>query len=49
MGKKVAIVGTIWVLTIALTACVMTPILLSWMEPSVTGLVETLSALGRGG
>jgi len=26
-----------------------TPLLLSWMEPSVTGLVETLSALGRGG
>lgn len=29
--QKVAIVGTIWVLTIALTACVMTPILLSWV------------------
>ncbi|NPT53052.1 efflux RND transporter permease subunit [Paraburkholderia elongata] len=30
--QKVAIVGTIWVLTIALTACVMTPILLSWVR-----------------
>jgi len=26
-----------------------TPLLLSWMEPSVTGLVESLAGLGRGG
>lgn len=30
--QKVAVVGTIWVLTIALSACVMTPILLSWVR-----------------
>ncbi|TCG02383.1 RND transporter [Paraburkholderia strydomiana] len=30
--QKVAIVGTVWVLTIAITACLMTPILLSWVR-----------------
>lgn len=30
--QKVAVVGTIWVFTIALTACVMTPVFLSWVR-----------------
>jgi len=30
--QKVAVIGTIWVLTIALSACVMTPVLLSWIQ-----------------
>ncbi len=34
--QKVAIIGTIWVLTIALSACIITPILLSWLEKSKT-------------
>ncbi len=29
--QKVSIIGTVWVSTIALTACVLTPILLSWV------------------
>lgn len=28
---KVALIGTVWVLTIAISACVLTPLLLSWM------------------
>lgn len=30
--QKVAVIGTIWVLTIALSACVLTPVLLSWLK-----------------
>ncbi|EON91764.1 transporter [Marinobacter lipolyticus SM19] len=30
--EKVAVIGTIWVLTIILTACVLTPVLLSWIK-----------------
>ncbi|MFM0027295.1 efflux RND transporter permease subunit [Paraburkholderia madseniana] len=30
--QKVAVIGTIWVLTIAVSACVMTPVLLSWLK-----------------
>lgn len=30
--QKVALIGTIWVLTIALSACIMTPVLLSWLQ-----------------
>lgn len=30
--QKVALVGTLWVLTIAVSACVMTPVLLSWLN-----------------
>jgi len=30
--QKVAIIGTIWVMTIALSACIMTPVLLSWVR-----------------
>lgn len=29
---KVSIIGTVWVMTIALSACVMTPVLLSWVR-----------------
>ncbi|CAM3170712.1 MMPL family transporter [Cupriavidus taiwanensis] len=29
---KVSIIGTIWVMTIALSACVMTPVMLSWVR-----------------
>lgn len=29
---KVAIIGTLWVLTIAVSACVLTPVLLSWIK-----------------
>lgn len=32
--QKISVIGTIWVLTIALCACVMTPVLLSWVKPS---------------
>ncbi|CAI10718.1 hypothetical protein, putative transport protein (plasmid) [Aromatoleum aromaticum EbN1] len=32
--QKVSVIGTIWVLTIAVTACVMTPVFLSWLAPS---------------
>jgi hypothetical protein len=30
--QKVAVVGTIWVMTISLSACVLTPVLLSWVK-----------------
>jgi len=30
--QKVAIIGTLWVLTIAVSACVLTPVLLSWIK-----------------
>ena len=30
--QKVAVIGTLWVLTIALSACIMTPVLLSWLK-----------------
>lgn len=30
--QKVALIGTIWVLTIAVSACIMTPVLLSWLK-----------------
>ena len=30
--QKVAIVGTVWVLTISISACILTPVLLSWIE-----------------
>jgi len=30
--QKISLIGTAWVLTIALTACVMTPVLLSWVR-----------------
>ncbi|MCC4118480.1 MMPL family transporter [Aromatoleum toluclasticum] len=30
--QKISLIGTSWVLTIALTACVMTPVLLSWVK-----------------
>jgi predicted RND superfamily exporter protein len=30
--QKVAVIGTIWVLTIAMSACVLTPVLLSWIK-----------------
>lgn len=30
--QKVSIIGTIWVLTIAVSACVLTPVLLSWIK-----------------
>jgi uncharacterized protein len=30
--QKVAVIGTLWVLTIAVSACVMTPVLLSWLK-----------------
>jgi predicted RND superfamily exporter protein len=30
--QKISLIGTIWVLTIALCACVMTPVLLSWVR-----------------
>ncbi|TPQ32889.1 efflux RND transporter permease subunit [Cupriavidus pinatubonensis] len=29
---KVSIIGTVWVMTIAISACVMTPVLLSWVR-----------------
>lgn len=30
--QKVSVIGTVWVLTIALSACVLTPVLLSWVK-----------------
>lgn len=30
--QKVAIIGTVWVTTIALSACILTPVLLSWID-----------------
>jgi hypothetical protein len=39
--QKVAVIGTIWVLTIALSACVMTPVLLSWL-PKPRGYAHPL-------
>lgn len=30
--QKVSLIGTVWVLTIAITACVMTPVFLSWVR-----------------
>lgn len=30
--QKVSIIGTVWVLTIAISACVLTPVLLSWIR-----------------
>ncbi|MGH8784986.1 MAG: efflux RND transporter permease subunit [Cupriavidus necator] len=30
--QKVAVIGTLWVLTIAISACVLTPVLLSWVK-----------------
>ncbi|MFY9327598.1 MAG: efflux RND transporter permease subunit [Georgfuchsia sp.] len=32
--QKISLIGTVWVLTIAICACVMTPVLLSWLKPS---------------
>ncbi|MGZ9710000.1 efflux RND transporter permease subunit [Glaciimonas sp. GNP009] len=46
--QKIALIGTIWVLTISICACVMTPVLLSWVKISngfahpvnISGLLE---------
>lgn len=55
--QKVAIIGTIWVLTIAISAVVLTPVLLSWIRdprgfahpinlgPLMTRLLRSLAAL----
>ncbi|MFA7282174.1 MAG: MMPL family transporter [Sterolibacterium sp.] len=32
--QKISVIGTVWVMTIAICACVMTPVLLSWVSPS---------------
>lgn len=46
--EKVAIIGTIWVSTIALSAVVLTPVLLSWVrKPTYAHGVSITNVLGR--
>src|SRR5205823_5195618 len=47
--QKVSVIGTIWVLTIALSACVLTPVLLSWVKKpkGYAHPIDVLPALDR--
>jgi len=46
--QKVSVIGTLWVLTIALSACVLTPVLLSWVKRPGVNKQAREQGLSRG-